>query len=166
MESLFRVRTFIVYRFMFRVRWIDVDEAGYTPGIFPFRRIRCSYDGGPIAHLYVEHIYAVSQDETIFEVLLYDCGKGRHDPHHPASYKPGLLVVPTSIVPARVNGKVPPPPRHDAVTSLMKEVDFILIQTRQYNVLRCHFDETHDGSFHHVLDTTTGLPVTSWQESQ
>lgn len=163
MESIYPVRAFIVYRFMFNLRYLDVDDTGKSPGVFPFRRISCSYDGGPNIHLYIQRIYVVSKEETVFEVLLHH---GRHtDPRHPASYTPGLLTVPTSIVPASVNGVLPPPPRHNKRTDLMMNVDFVILKTRQNATLHCHFDEAYDRSFHHVLDTKIGCPVTAWQGS-
>lgn len=151
----------MVYRFMFSIRYVDVDDSGRTPGIFPFRRIRCSYYGGPNIHLHVQRIYVVSLKETVFEVLLLR--NGRTDPRHPSSYTPGLLAVPTSMVPAMIKGLPPPPPRHNQTTDLMINVDFVFLKTRQSALLHCHFDEEYEGIFHHVLDAEVGCPVTEWR---
>lgn len=162
MESIFPIHTYVVYRFMFNLRYLDVDDSGNVPGVFPFHRIRCSYKGGPNIHLYLQLIYVVSQKETIFEVLLR---REEHaDPRHPASYIPGLLTVPTSIVPASINGALPPPPRHNRMTDSMTNVDFVILKSRRHAVLHGHFDEAHDGTFHHVYDTEVGRPVTEWRE--
>lgn len=142
MESIFPVRASVVYRFMFHIGYLDIDKLGRTPGVFPFRHIQCSYSGGHRFRLYIAHIYVTSPEETIFEVLLPR--QQMENPHHPASYTPGLLVVPTSIVPMQVDGNTPPPARHRTLTDTMKHVDFIIIRARCHAILHCHFHETHE----------------------
>lgn len=109
-----------------------------------------------MVYLYIAHIYVTLKEETIFEVLLPR--EHLEDPYHPSSYTPGLLTVPTSIVPAEINGSKPPPPRHKELTDTMKNIDFIIVQTRCHATLRCHFDETYHLPFQRVMDIEAERP--------